>query len=153
LLASAVLAAMTVVSAGCATTGALRETPFAVEDNLNVYVVDGAGRLKEMVRRSKVGQTPREPLWDAYFQPALAPDGAAVVCIRFRSYTRFSGNDPAVLPRQSSEVVIIRKDGTEKPTPQVIYSLPGEAGVVYRLSSPIWSSDGRLYFSSRRTAF
>ena len=27
-----------------------------------------------------------------------------------------------------------------------MYSVPGEAGVVYRLSSPIWSHDGRALF-------
>lgn len=146
LLASAVVAVMTVVSAACTTTDALRESRFAVENNLNVYLVNGTGRLTEVVRRSKVGATERETLWDAYFQPALAPDGSAVACIRFRNYTRFSSNDAAVLPRQSSEVVVMRMDRTEKPATRVIHSLPGEAGVVYRLSSPIWSRDGRFVF-------
>jgi len=50
-----------------------------------------------------------------------------------------------VLPQQSSEVIIIRTTSTDK-SMQVVHSVPGERGVVYRLGSPIWSLDGRGLF-------
>ena len=137
--------ALTVV--GCATTDTLRDAKLVVEDDLSIYAMNGTGSgFHEVIARVKTGETPHEALWDAYFQPALAPGGSSVACIRFRNYTRFSGNDPTVLPRQSSEVVILHLDNAGKPATDVVYSMPGQRGVVYQLGAPIWSRDGRGVF-------
>ena len=141
------LVVMTLASAGCATADGLSQVRLVVGEDLNIHTMNGKGdEFHEVVLRRKTGGTQRGALWDAYFQPSLAPDGGAVACIRFRNYTRLSSNDPALLPRQSSEIVIFHPGRTGKRATQVVYSVPGEAGVVYRLSSPIWSHDGRALF-------
>ena len=98
---------MTLTSAGCAAADALSQVRLVVGEDLNIHTMNGKGdEFHEVVLRRKTGGTQRGALWDAYFQPSLAPDGGAVACIRFRNYTRLSSNDPALLPRQSSEIVI-----------------------------------------------
>ncbi len=92
---------LTVIATGCLHIAGLPAEKFIYEDDLDIYTIDLDGQnveriLKKVETRSGV---------------SLAPEGRRFVCIRFRNYSPYRHNDPALNDLQSREIVIASLTG------------------------------------------
>jgi hypothetical protein len=145
-LAAALILA--VVATGCLYIAGLPAEKFIYEDGLDIYTIDLDGQNVERILekvQTRSGANAHERLHDVYFLPSLAPDGQRFACIRFRNYSPYRHNDPALNDLQSREIMIASLNGGSA---RVFYRVPQReslaAGPPLRaLSGPIWSRDGR----------
>ncbi len=139
---------------GCATAvpvDALRDATFAVENFNSVYLMDGSGEQVTRIlerRQTRDGPGHLDRLYDDYVQPSLSPDGTHIACIRRRNDS-LGGNISELMPLQSSEVLVVRvSDRVERLVMSVPATRPGR---IYRVSSPVWSTEGgRVFFFADR---
>jgi hypothetical protein len=139
---------LAVIATGCLHIAGLPAERFIYEDRLDIYTIDLDGQNGERILEkveTRSGADYHELLHDVYFQPSLAPDGRRFVCIRFRNYSPYRHNDPALNDLQSREIVIASLNGGSA---RMLYRVPqreslAAAPPLRALSGPIWSRDGR----------
>jgi hypothetical protein len=145
-LAAALILA--VIATGCLHIAGLPAEKFIYEDRLDIYTIDLDGQNVERILEkveTRSGVDAHERLHDVYFQPSLAPEGRRFVCIRFRNYSPYRHNDPALNDLQSREIVIASLTGGSA---QVLYRVSQRESLaasppLRALSGPIWSRDGQ----------